>query len=219
MPNYLAEVFGTFFLIFAGTGVVVVDQITGGRVGGLAISLVWGLVVLAMIYSIGHVSGAHMNPAVTIGFYSVGRHPREEVLPYIASQLIGAVAASVMLRLIFLGYETNLALTAPAGTELQSFLLEIVITFMLMFIIMGVATDDRAQGAMAGIAIGGTIAALVIFAGPISGCSMNPARSFAPALVTFNFAHYWLYVAGPIIGAVLGAQTYRLLRAKPAHDL
>ncbi len=156
---------------------------------------------------------------MTIGFYSVGRHPREEVLPYIVSQVIGATAASIALRLIFLGYETNLALTAPAGTELQSFVLEIVITFMLMFIIMGVATDDRAQGAMAGIAIGGTIAALVIFAGPISGCSMNPARSFAPALVTFNFAHYWLYVAGPIIGAVLGAQAYRLLRAKPAHGL
>jgi aquaporin Z len=185
----LAEGIGTFCLVFAGTGAVVVDQVTGGKVGGLGISLVFGLIVLAMIYTIGHISGAHLNPAVTLGFYSAGRHPRAHILPYIAAQVAGAVAASVSLRLLFHGTANNLGVTLPAGSELQSFVLEVILSFMLMFTIMGVATDDRAEGAMAGIAIGAVIALEAAFGGPISGASMNPARSFAPAVVSGNLSH------------------------------
>ena len=146
----LAEAIGTFCLVFAGTGAVVVDQVTGGKVGGLGISLVFGLVVLAMIYTIGHVSGAHMNPAVTLAFCSAGRHKPAEVLPYVLSQLAGAVAASVALRLLFAGQATNLGVTLPAGSAAQSFVLELIMSFMLMFTIMGVATDDRAEGTGSG---------------------------------------------------------------------
>lgn len=207
----LAEAIGTFCLVFAGTGAVVVDQVTGGRVTGLGISLVFGLAVLAMIYAIGHISGAHMNPAVTVAFYSVGRHERSEVLPYVAAQLAGAAAASATLKLIFMGQSSNLGVTLPAAAAAQSFALETVLSFMLMFTIMGVATDDRAEGAMAGIAIGGMIALEAAFGGPISGASMNPARSFGPALLSGNFAHHWIYWLAPIAGTLLGAQAYRLV--------
>ncbi|MDX6768808.1 MAG: MIP family channel protein [Elusimicrobiota bacterium] len=207
----LAEAIGTFCLVFAGTGAVVVDQVTGGRVTGLGISLVFGLIVLAMIYAIGHISGAHMNPAVTLGFYSAGRHERGEVLPYVAAQLLGAVAASAALKFIFSGQATNMGVTLPAGDAAQSFVLEVILSFILMFTIMGVATDDRAEGTMAGIAIGAVVALEAAFGGPISGASMNPARSFAPALLSGNFAHQWIYWAAPILGMLLGAQAYRIV--------
>ncbi|MBI3553957.1 MAG: aquaporin [Elusimicrobia bacterium] len=210
----MAEAIGTFCLVFAGTGAVVVDQVTGGKVGGLGISLVFGLIVLAMIYTIGHISGAHMNPAVTLGFCAAGRHKKADLLPYIGAQLSGAVAASLALHLLFAGQPTNLGVTLPAGSVAQSFVLELTMSFMLMFTIMGVATDDRAEGAMAGIAIGAVIALEAAFGGPISGASMNPARSFAPALLSWNFAHHWLYWAGPVLGTVLGARLCRLLETR-----
>ena len=208
----LAEAVGTFCLVFAGTGAVVVDQVTGGKVTGLGVSLVFGLVVLAMIYTIGHVSGAHMNPAVTLAFCSAGRHKASEVLPYVAAQLAGAVAASLVLKHLFAGQATSLGVTLPAGSAAQSFVLEAILSFMLMLTIMGVATDDRAEGEMAGIAIGGMVALEAAFGGPISGASMNPARSFAPALATGNFAHHWIYWVAPILGMFLGAQAYRLIQ-------
>lgn len=213
-----AEAIGTFCLVFAGTGAVVVNEVTGGRVTGLGISLVFGLIVLAMIYTVGHVSGAHLNPAVTLGFTVAGRHPREEILPYIGAQLLGATAASVTLKLLFIGQANSLGTTLPAGSVFQSFALEALLSFMLMFTIMGVATDDRAEGAMAGIAIGAVIALEAAFGGPISGASMNPARSFAPALVGGNFQHHWLYWLGPILGTCVGASAYRLVHEgrKPA---
>jgi len=211
----LAEAIGTFCLVFAGTGAVVVDQATGGKVGGLGISLVFGLVVLAMIYTIGHVSGAHMNPAVTLGFYSAGRHKGSEVAPYVAAQLVGAVAASLTLKLLFAGQATSLGVTLPAGSVMQSFVLEVILSFMLMLTIMGVATDDRAEGEMAGIAIGGMVALEAAFGGPISGASMNPARSFGPALATGNFTHHWIYWAAPVFGMVLGAWAYRAIQSPP----
>lgn len=214
-PKLLAEAIGTYCLVFAGTGAIVVDQVTGGKVGGLGISLVFGLIVLAMIYTIGHISGAHMNPAVTIGFYSAGRHSKDELLPYIVAQLVGAVAASATLKFLFHGQPAALGLTIPAGSDFQSFVLELIMTAMLMFAIMGVATDDRAEGAMAGIAIGAVIALEAVFGGPISGASMNPARSFAPALMSGNFSHHWLYWFGPIIGAVVGVQAYRMIKTDP----
>lgn len=209
---YLAEALGTFCLVFAGTGAVIVNQVTGGQVTGLGIGLVFGLIVLAMIYTLGHISGAHLNPAVTLAFFSTGRHPTKEMAPYMIAQLTGAVVASVTLRFIFSGHSTTLGATLPAESWIQSFAMEFVLTFMLMFVIMGVAHDDRAEGWMAGVAIGATITLEAIFGGPISGASMNPARSFAPALVSGNFQSHWIYWAAPILGSITGAQVYQLIR-------
>jgi aquaporin Z len=215
--KFLAELIGTFCLVFAGTGAVVVDQATGGRVTSLGIGLVFGLIVLAMIYAIGRVSGAHMNPAVTVGFCAAGRHKASEIAPYVAAQLLGAVAASATLKLMFLGQATTLGLTLPSGSVAQSFMMELILSFILMFVIMGVATDDRAEGAMAGIAIGAVIALEAVFGGPISGASMNPARSFAPALLTGNFSRHWIYWAAPMLGAAIGARAYQCVSPPAAY--
>ncbi len=167
-----------------------------------------------MIYAIGHVSGAHMNPAVTLGFWAARQHPAAELVPYIVAQSAGAIAASLTLKLLFIGQATTLGATLPSGSALQSLALETILTAILMFTIMGVAKDDRAEGAMAGIAIGAVVALEAAFGGPISGASMNPARSFAPALVSLNFSHHWIYWAGPICGAVLGARLYGAIRQR-----
>jgi len=211
LPKYLAETIGTFCLVFAGTGAIIVNQVSGGQVTHVGVSLVFGLVVLAMIYAIGHISGAHMNPAVTLGFLSVGRLPSREVMPYLSAQIFGAILASAVLRFTFPAVAT-LGQTIPAGPWAQSFVLEIVMTFILMFVIMGVATDARAEGSIAGIAIGATIALEALFGGPISGASMNPARSFAPALLSGSFAHHWIYWIAPILGSVGGAWVYRAVQ-------
>ena len=212
--KYLAEALGTFCLVFAGTGAIVVDQVTGGKVGGLGISLVFGLVVLAMVYSIGHISGAHLNPAVTIGFYSAGRHRTSELVPYIVAQFAGAALASLLLKLMFLHQNTDLGVTLAARSQAQAFAMEFMLSFMLMLTIMGVATDDRAEGAMAGIAIGAVIALEAAFGGPISGASMNPARSFGPALVSLHWSGNWLYWLAPVAGAVAGAKSYNVISAR-----
>lgn len=211
MRKYLAEAVGTFCLVFAGTGAIVVNQLTHGEVTEVGIGLVFGLVVLAMVYTVGPISGAHLNPAVTLGFYSSGRMRGQEVPAYIMAQCAGALLASFSLRVIF-GGSTNLGVTLPSGTALQSLVLEFVLTFMLMFVVMGVATGDREEGVLAGVAIGATIALEAIFAGPISGASMNPARSLAPALVSGNLSHLWIYGLGPVLGSVVGAWMYRRVR-------
>lgn len=210
MHRLAAEFVGTFALVFAGTGAVVIDAETGGGIGHIGIGMTFGLVIMVMIYAVGHVSGAHFNPAVTLGF-AAGRHfPWIDVPRYWAAQLLGGVTASLLLRGMF-GTTAHLGATLPVGSAQRSLLLEAVLTFLLMFVITSVATDVRAVGQSAAIAIGGTIGLAALFAGPISGASMNPARSLAPALVSWTWADQWLYVAGPMLGAVAGVLAYRLV--------
>jgi len=202
MKKYAAETFGTFSLVFAGTGAVIINNVSGGAVTHVGIALTFGLVVLAMIYAVGDVSGAHLNPGVTIAFAVAHRLDWRLAGGYIGSQIVGAIAASLLLRLMF-PRDSTLGATLPTGSEMQSFVLEMVLTLVLMFVILSVSTGAKEKGITAGIAIGGVIALEALFAGPISGASMNSARSLAPALVSWNLAHVWLYVAAPIIGACL----------------
>jgi aquaporin Z len=207
----IAEVVGTFVLVFAGTGAVMVNQISHGAVTHLGISFVFGAVVAALIYTLGHISGAHLNPAVTLGFWSSGFFPRDKVLPYILAQSIGAIAASTVL-LLSLGSVANLGATLPLNNNwLQSFVLEIVLTFILMFVILGSGLDRRAPIGFAGLAIGLTVGLEAAFMGPITGASMNPARSLGPALVGGIWQHQWLYWIAPILGAQLAVSIYRYL--------
>jgi aquaporin NIP len=225
MRKYAAEMFGTFALVFAGTGAVVIDSVTGGGVGHVGVAVTFGLVVMAMIYAVGDVSGAHLNPAVTVGFWLAGRLRGRWVGPYILSQLTGAIAASLLLRAMF-SNAAHLGATLPAGSALQSFVLETVLTGMLMFVILCVSTGPKEIGIVAGIAIGAVIGLEAMFAGPISGASMNPARSLAPALVSGHLHSVWIYVAGPLVGVIGAIPCWRLTRghmhevplAAPAAD-
>ena len=207
----LAEFIGTFVLIFAGTGAVMVDKLSNGAITHLGIGIVFGAVVTALIYSLSHISGAHFNPAVTLAFWSSGFFRRSLIIPYILAQLLGAIAASGLLR-ICLGAVGNLGATLPRnGDWLQSLILETVLTFILMLVIFGSGLDRRAHAGFAGIAIGLTVALEAICMGPITGASMNPARSLAPALVSGNLQHQWLYWVAPILGAQLAVIVYRHL--------
>lgn len=211
MHRLAAEFVGTFALVFAGTGAIVIDRVTNGGVTHVGIGLTFGLIIMVMIYAFGHVSGAHFNPAVTLAF-AVGRHfPWPRVPLYWAAQLLGGIAASLALKALF-GDVANLGATLPLGSATQSFGLEIALTLILMVVITAVATDTRAVGQAAAIAIGGTIGLEAIFAGPISGASMNPARSLAPAIVSWTWQDQWLYVAGPALGAVAGVFIYNWIR-------
>lgn len=213
MNKLLAEVLGTFALVFTGAGAIVVNDISGGAVTHPGISLVFGLIVMAMVYALGEISGAHINPAVTLGFWLSKRFPGRQVLPYIGSQVLGAILASVLLRLC-LGPHPTLGGTLPTGSDMQSFTLEIVMTALLMFVVLNVACGSKEQGLMAGIAVGGVVALEALFAGPISGASMNPARSLAPALVSGNLTSLWIYLVAPIIGAAIAVPLYGLVMAK-----
>ena len=211
MRKLAAEVFGTFALVFAGTGAIIINDVSGGVVTHVGVALTFGLVVMAMIYAVGDASGAHLNPAVTIGFWAARRFALREVGPYIVAQLVGAFVASGLLRAMFLGHDT-LGATLPAGAWLQSFVLETVLTFLLMFVILNVSTGAKEQGVMAGAAIGGVVALEALFAGPISGASMNPARSLAPALVSGHLQYCWLYVVAPLLGAALAVPCCRCVQ-------
>ena len=207
----IAEFLGTFILVFAGTGAVMVNKTSAGSVTHLGISFVFGAVVTAMIYALGHISGAHFNPAVTLGFWASGFFPKYKVLPYVLAQCAGAVAASQLL-LITLGEVANLGATIPLnGNWLQSLILETVLTFILMFVILGSGLDRRAHIGFAGIAIGLTVGLEAAFMGPITGASMNPARSLGPALIGGIWEHHWVYWVAPIWGAQLAVAVYREL--------
>jgi aquaporin Z len=208
-----AECLGTFALVFAGTGAIVVNDVTGGGVSHVGIAFTFGLIVLAMIYAVGDVSGAHMNPAVTLGFFMARRFPGRYVVPYILSQFVGAIIASLVLRVMF-PTDRYLGGTLPTGSSAQSFLLEAILTFLLMFVILSVSTGSKEKGLMAGVAVGSVIALEALFAGPISGASMNPVRSLAPALVSLNFTNLWVYLAAPVLGALAGVSACRCVRAK-----
>ncbi len=207
----LAEGIGTFILVFAGTGAVMVNDISGGAVTHLGISFVFGGVVAALIYSIGHLSGAHFNPAVTLAFWTSGFFPKRRVLIYIMAQLLGAICASSLL-LISLGKVANLGATLPLkGNWLQSLVLETVLTFILMFVILGSGLDRRAHINFAGLAIALTVGVEAAFMGPITGASMNPARSLGPALVGGIWQYHWVYWVAPILGAQLAVVVYAVL--------
>jgi len=211
MKRCCAEVIATFGLVFAGTGAVVIDEVTGGAVSHVGIALTFGLIVLAMIYTVGDISGAHLNPAVTIGFWAARRLPGRDVIPYIGSQCLGALLASGLLRVLFPGSKW-LGATLPAGAEWQSFVLEIVLTFFLMLTILNVSTGAKEKGITAGIAVGAVIGLEAMFAGPICGASMNPARSLAPAVFSGHLEHVWIYLAAPPIGACAAMLACRCVR-------
>lgn len=208
MKSYAAEIIGTFALVFAGTGAIIINDATGGAVTHVGIALTFGFVVMAMIYALGEVSGAHFNPAVSIGFWMAGRLPLRQLWPYVMSQCTGALAASVALRLLF-GAHPTLGATLPAGALMQSFVLEVILTFMLMFVILSVSTGAKEKGVMAGAAIGAVVGLAALFAGPISGASMNPARSLGPALIAWRLDELWIYLSAPVVGASLAVMACR----------
>jgi aquaporin Z len=201
MRKLAAEAFGTFVLVFAGTGAIVINDTTGGTITHAGVAFTFGLVVLAMIYAVGDVSGAHLNPAVTLGFWAARRFPGRSAAPYIAGQVAGALLASAALRLMF-PVHPSLGATLPYGSATQSFVLELLLTCLLMFVILSVSTGAKEKGITAGIAVASVIAFEAMFAGPISGASMNPARSLAPAVVSVHLDALWVYLTAPVVGAV-----------------
>ena len=211
MKKLVSEVFGTFALVFAGTGAIIINDVTNGTITHVGVALTFGLIVLAMIYTFGDVSGAHLNPAVTIGFFAAGRMPGREVLPYIGAQILGALLASAVLRGLFPQHAT-LGATLPAGSAMQSFVLELILTALLMLVILSVSTGAKEKGITAGIAVGAVIALEAMFAGPICGASMNPARSLAPALIAGRVSELWIYLAAPTLGALLATLLCRCAR-------
>ena len=207
-----AEAIGVFALVFAGCGAIVTEAEHPGTLGTVGIALVFGLVIMAMVYATGHLSGAHLNPAVTLAFALTRHFPRTEAAAYLAAQLAGALAAAGLLAAVWPGQPADLGTTVPTVGTGSALVYEAALTALLMFVIMAVATDTRAVGAGAAIAIGGAVGLDALFGGPITGASMNPARSIGPALVSGELTDLWIYIAAPIAGATLGALAYQLVR-------
>jgi aquaporin NIP len=211
-----AEGMAAFALVFAGCGAIVSDARSHGGLGAVGVSLTFGLIIMAMVYATGHLSGAHINPAVTIAF-TLGRHfPAPDALAYIAAQLLGATAGALVLLAAWPDQPAQLGATVPSVGVGAALLYEVLLTAILMFVITAVATDTRAVGAAAAIAIGGAVALDALFGGPVTGASMNPARSFGPALASGSWGDFWIYVAGPVAGAALGVFGYELVRGSPS---
>ena len=213
MKKYIAESMGTFAMVFCGCGAMAINEITNGAITHPGVAITWGLIVMAMIYAFGEISGAHFNPAVTIGFAYAKKFPWKKVPQYIISQFIGALIAALILWFLFPESET-LGSTFPAdGFEpYKAFVLELLLTFFLMVVIINVSTGSKEIGTMAAIAVGGVILLEAMFAGPITKASMNPVRSLAPALVSGNLQHLWLYLTAPVIGALLAISSCKLVK-------
>ncbi|HUR84034.1 MAG TPA: MIP family channel protein [Solirubrobacteraceae bacterium] len=209
----VAEGLAAFALVFAGCGAIVTDATRDGVLGATGVAAVFGLVIMVMIYATGHLSGAHINPAVTIAFTLARHFPARDAMAYVAAQLAGATAGALLLLAVWSEKPAALGATVPSIGTGQALLYEVVLTAFLMFVIVAVATDTRAVGAAAAIAIGGTVALDALFGGPLTGASMNPARSFGPALAAGEWTDFWIYVAGPVAGAALGAGAYEFIRA------
>ncbi len=216
MNRYVAEAIGTFAIVFMGTGAILSNQVSGGAVTHVGISLTFGLVVMAMVYAVGDISGAHLNPAVTIAFWAGKRFAGRLVAPYLAAQIIGALLGSGLLKVLFWD-QTSLGGTQPHGAWWQSFILETILTFLLMFTALCVSTGSKEKGIMAGAAVGAVVALEALFAGPISGASMNPARSLAPALVSGHLQHLWIYLTAPPLGALIAVGVHGLMLAPAEH--
>ena len=210
--SLVAELIGTFALVFAGAGAIMVDAKTHA-LGHVGVAIAFGLVIMVMIYAVGHISGAHFNPAVSFAFALTRHFPWPRAAAYWLAQAAGALMAAALLR-ASLGDLAHVGATLPSGSQAQSFLWEVVLTFFLMLVIMSVATDARAVGEAAAIAIGGTVGLDAMFGGPISGASMNPARSFGPAVVSGDLHALWLYIVAPLVGAALGALAYQFVRGE-----
>jgi len=211
MNKYLAEFLGTYALVFAGTGAVVIDLETHGSITHVGIAITFGLIVMSMIYAFGDISGAHINPAVSIAFAITGKFPLKKLPWYLISQIAGAVLASITLKILFPANQL-LGATLPADSEWQSFLLEFLLTFFLMLVIITVSTGSKERGMFAGIAIGSVVCLEAMFAGPISGASMNPARSIGPAVISQHFTFLWVYILAPITGAVAAVPVFNILK-------
>jgi len=211
----VAEAIGVFALVFAGCGAIMVNAKTGD-LGQVGIAISFGLVIMVMIYAVGHISGAHFNPAVTFAFAVTRHFPRSRAVAYWGAQLTGAVAAALFLRLS-LGDVADVGATQPSGSVTQAFAWELLMTAILMFVVVAVATDTRAVGEAAAIAVGGTIGLCAMFGGPVSGASLNPARSAGPALVSSDVHALWLYIVAPVVGASIGALLYTFVRADNIH--
>ncbi len=210
MKKYIAELLGTYALVFAGTGAVIIDQQTHGSITHVGVAMTFGLVIMSMIYTFGDISGAHFNPAVSIAFTVAKKFPVRELLPFIISQLTGAVLASLTLKLLFPANQL-LGATIPAGSSNQSFILEFILTFFLMLVIINVATGSKERGMFAGLAIGSVVGLEAMFAGPICGASMNPARSFGPALASGHFEFLWIYLTATTLGAITSIPVWRFI--------
>ena len=214
----LAEALATFALVFAGCGAIIVNAERGGSLQAFGISAAFGLVIMVMVYATGHLSGAHLNPAVTLAFATSRHFPVREAAAYVPAQLVGAVAGALALRLVWDGTPANLGATVPSVDASSALAYEFILTAFLMFVIMAVATDTRAVGAAAAIAIGGTVGLDALVGGGVTGASMNPARSFGPALVAVEWTEFWIYLIGPITGAIAGAVLYQAVRGTTQPD-
>jgi aquaporin Z len=216
MKKYTSEFLGTFAMVFCGTGAIIINQEFGGSITHLGIAITFGLIVMVMIYTLGTISGAHFNPAVTLAFHLSGSFDRKEILPYVASQLVGALLASGLLRFLF-PTSAMLGATMPSGSASLSFVFEFLLRSFLMLVIIHVARGSKEQGMFAGLAIGSTVLLEALFAGPVCGASMNPWRSLAPALVSGYTEHVWIYLTAPFAGAAFAVLTWRLLNKNQAN--